>query len=154
MFRSVMWRFVLPVAFASCVGRLFRCRISTIAWGVVSSTWNCARNVKHSMESRCGSAGQGRRPGWRVSDEVTPTSGCSPFWCASGRYDDIQDRTHSSALPARRMRPKSPAEAHVVQLPSGSVQDVAFDFRHGRAGRFSRAELHDLSFVDRRQRRA
>ena len=46
------------------------------------------------------------------------------------------------------------AASHIVQLPSGSVQVSRFDFDTAEPTPFRVLMLHDLSFVDRRQRTA
>ena len=48
----------------------------------------------------------------------------------------------------------SPARSQIVQLPSGSVQISRFDFDAAEPTPFRVLMLHDLSFVDRRQRTA
>src|SRR5258708_36538369 len=48
----------------------------------------------------------------------------------------------------------NPAASRIVQLPSGSVQVSRFDFDSAEPTPFRVLMLHDLSFVDRRQRTA
>src|SRR5262249_17413231 len=47
-----------------------------------------------------------------------------------------------------------PSSSHVIELPSGSVQLSRFDFDSAEPTPFHVLMLHDLSFVDRRQRSA
>jgi trehalose-6-phosphate synthase len=159
MFRSVMLRFVLPVALASCVvaylGLPYIERL--LAEWFRSDVELRAQLVMHSMEEPVTDlVEKGNEGPLRVylskvtSDErllailICRTDGTAIF-----KPDRIPSAISCDAN-ARGVR----GEARVVQLPSGSVQVSRFDFDEARPTAFRVLMLHDLSFVDRRQRTA
>jgi len=112
MFRSVIVRFVCLLRLHPAWSLISACRISSDCCGVVSSDVELALATRHAFHGRAagdllGKGSEARLRGYLT--KVTADERCSPFWCASGRYDDIQDRTHSSPLP-RGDAAKSPAE--------------------------------------------
>ena len=81
---------------------------------------------------------------------------CWRFWCAGPTVPPFSSPSaRRRPSPANRMPPgASPARSQIRQLPSGSVQISRFDFDGAQPRPFRVLMLHDLSFVDRRQRTA
>jgi trehalose-6-phosphate synthase len=159
MFRSVMLRFVLPVAFASCVVAYFGLPYieRLLAEWFRSDVELRSQLVMHSMEEPMaelvgkGSEGKLRAYLTKVTadERLLAILVCRP----DGTTIWKTERT-PSAITCGENAVKSPAVAHVVQLPSGSVQVSRFDFDTTAPTPFRVLMLHDLSFVDRRQRTA
>src|SRR6266436_6300611 len=134
MFRSVMLRFVLPVAFASCVVAYF---------GLPYIERLLAEWFRSDVELRAYLAKTA------ADERLLAILVCRP----NGSTIFRSERTPASISCDATDGPK-PAASHVVQLPSGSVQVSRFDFDSAQPMPFRVLQLHDLSFVDRRQRTA
>src|ERR1700678_1926763 len=159
MFRSVMLRFVLPVAFASCVVAYFGLPYieRLLAEWFRSDVELRAQLVMHSMEEPITELVENGNE-WRLraylakitADErllavlVCRTDGSTLF---------KTDRAPQAISCAAASMPNS-TPPRIVQLPSGSVQISRFDFDAAEPTPFRVLMLHDLSFVDRRQRTA
>src|ERR1700686_4097081 len=159
MFRSVMLRFVLPVAFASCVVAYFGLPYieRLLAEWFRSDVELRSQLVMHSMEEPLADlAGKGNEARLRsyltkvtADERLLAILVCRP----DGTMIWKTERT-PSAITCGENAAKNSAEARVVQLPSGSVQVSRFDFDAAAPSPFRVLMLHDLSFVDRRQRTA
>src|SRR6266478_6219827 len=158
MFRSVMLRFVLPVAFASCVVAYFGLPYieRLLAEWFRSDVELRAQLVMHSMEEPITElVEKGNESRLRAylaktaaDERLLAILVCRP----NGSTIFRSERTPASISCDATDGPK-PAASHVVQLPSGSVQVSRFDFDSAQMP-FRVLMLHDLSFVDRRQRTA
>jgi trehalose 6-phosphate synthase len=159
MFKSVFLRFVLPVAFASCVvayvGLPYIERL--LAEWFRSDVELRAQLVMHSMEEPITDlvekGNESRLRGYLAkitADErllailVCRDDGSTIFKTERAPAAISCESAEASKAPATR----------IVQLPSGSVQISRFDFDTAQPEPFRVLLLHDLSFVDRRQRTA
>jgi trehalose-6-phosphate synthase len=159
MFRSIILRFVLPVAFASCVVAYFGLpyieRLLT-EW-FRSDVELRAQLVMHSMEEPItdlvekGNESRLRNYLAKITaDErllavlVCRTDGTTIF---------KTERAPAAVTCDEAARADGPA-TRIAQLPSGSVQISRFNFDTASPVAFRVMMLHDLSFVDRRQRTA
>jgi len=159
MFRSVMLRFVLPVAFASCVVAYFGLPYieRLLAEWFRSDVELRAQLVMHSMEEPITElVEKGNESRLRTylaktaaDERLLAILVCRP----NGSTIFRSERTPASISCDATDGPK-PVASHVVQLPSGSVQVSRFDFDSAQPMPFRVLMLHDLSFVDRRQRTA
>src|SRR6202795_1364301 len=159
MFRSVLLRFVLPVAFASCVVAYFGLPYieRLLAEWFRSDVELRAQLVMHSMEEPItdlvekGNEARLRTYLAKITadERLLPILVCR----ANGTTIFKSERTPPSISCDATDGPK-PAASHVVQLPSGSVQVSRFDFDSAEPTPFRVLMLHDLRFVDRRQRKA
>src|SRR5260221_2114 len=135
MFRSVMLRFVLPVAFASCVVAYFGLPYieRLLAEWFRSDVELRSQLVMHSMEeplSDLVGVGKGNEARLRsylakvtADERLLAILVCRP----DGTMILKTERT-PSAITCGENAAKNSAEARVVQLPSGSVQVSRFDF--------------------------
>jgi trehalose-6-phosphate synthase len=159
MFRSIMLRFVLPMAFASCVVAYFGLPYieRLLAEWFRSDVELRAQLVMHSMEEPItdlvekGNESRLRNYLAKItSDErllavlVCRTDGSTIFKTERAPATISCETSAASSAPSSK----------VVQLPSGSVQISRFDFDAAQPTPFRVLMLHDLSFVDRRQRTA
>src|ERR1700686_4249221 len=159
MFRSVMLRFVLPMAFASCVVAYFGLPYieRLLAEWFRSDVELRAQLVMHSMEEPItdlvekGNESRLRAYLAKIAadERLLAILVCRP----NGSTIFRSERTPASISCNATDGPK-PAASHIVQLPSGSVQVSRFDFDAAEPTPFRVLMLHDLSFVDRRQRTA
>jgi trehalose-6-phosphate synthase len=159
MFRSVMLRFVLPVAFASCVVAYFGLPYieRLLAEWFRSDVELRSQLVMHTMEEPITDlVGKGSEPRLRsylskvtADERLLAILVCRP----DGTTIYKTDRT-PAAISCDTNAKEIPAEPRVQQLPSGSVQISRFDFDKAEPSPFRVLMLHDLSFVDRRQRTA
>src|SRR6201986_891859 len=159
MFRSVLLRFVLPVAFASCVvayvGLPYIQRL--LAEWFRSDVELRAQLVMHSMEEPItdlvenGSEGRLRVYLAKIAadERLLAILVCRP----NGTTIFRSERT-PAAISCDGEGNVNPARSRIMQLPSGSVQISRFDFDAAQPKPFRVLMLHDLSFVDRRQRTA
>src|SRR6202022_2693153 len=159
MFRSVMLRFVLPVALASCVVAYFGLpyieRLLT-EW-FRSDVELRAQLVMHSMEEPItelvekGNESRLRTYLAKIAadERLLAILVCRP----NGTTIFKSERTPVSISCDATDGPK-PVASRIVQLSSGSVQVSRFDFDAAQPTPFRVLLLHDLSFVDRRQRTA
>ena len=159
MFRSIMLRFVLPVAFASCVVAYFGLPYieRLLAEWFRSDVELRAQLVMHSMEEPITElVEKGNESRLRsylakiTADErllavlVCHTNGTTIFKTDRAPAAVTCDEAGAVNGPATR----------IAQLPSGSVQISRFNFDSASPVPFRVMMLHDLSFVDRRQRTA
>src|SRR3981081_917520 len=159
MFRSVMLRFVLPVAFASCVVAYFGLPYieRLLAEWFRSDVELRAQLVMHSMEEPItelvekGNEARLRAYLAKITadERLLAILVCRP----NGSAIFKSERTPASISCDATSSP-NPAASHIMQLPSGSVQVSRFDFDTAQPTPFRVLMLHDLSFVDRRQRTA
>src|SRR5882757_26866 len=153
MFRSVMLRFVLPVAFASCVVAYFGLPYieRLLAEWFRSDVELRAQLVMHSMEEPITElVGKGNEPRLRayVSKVTADERLLAILVCRQDGTMIFKTERAPAAITCETNAKKSPAETRVVQLTSGSVQVSRFDF-DGAEPPFRILMLHDLSFVDR-----
>ncbi len=159
MFRSIMLRFVLPVALASCVVAYFGLPYiqRLLAEWFRSDVELRAQLVMHSVEDpltdlvEFGSEARLRAYLNKVAadERLLAILICRP----SGATIFRPERT-PAAVSCETENGASPARSRIMQLPSGSVQISRFDFDGAAPKPFRVLMLHDLSFVDRRQRTA
>lgn len=159
MFRSVMLRFVLPVALASCVVAYFGLPYiqRLLAEWFRSDVELRAQLVMHSMEEPITDLVEnGSEPKLRAylakmttDERLLAILVCRP----DGKTIFKSDRTPTS-ISCEEQGSTDPARSHIMQLRSGSVQVSRFDFDNATPKPFRVLMIHDLSFVDRRQRTA
>ncbi|MEA3135153.1 MAG: trehalose 6-phosphate synthase/phosphatase [Gammaproteobacteria bacterium] len=159
MFRSVMLRFVLPVAFASCVVAYFGLPYieRLLAEWFRSDVELRAQLVMHSMEepiTELVSKGNEARLRNYLSKVTADERLLAILICRPDGKTIIKTERAPAAISCDSNAKTSPAVTRVVQLPSGSVQVSRFDFDAAEPSPFRVLMLHDLSFVDRRQRTA
>jgi trehalose-6-phosphate synthase len=159
MFRSIMLRFVLPMAFASCVvayvGLPYIERL--LAEWFRSDVELRAQLVMHSMEepiTELVEKGNESRLRAYLAKITTDERLLAVFVCRTdGTTIFKTERAPAAVTCAPAGNPNGPATS-IAQLPSGSVQISRFDFNGASPVPFRVMMLHDLSFVDRRQRTA
>src|ERR1700730_11923812 len=163
MFRSVLLRFVLPVAFASCVVAYFGLPYieRLLAEWFRSDVELRAQLVMHSMEEPItelvekglDKGGESRLRTYlakiTADERLLAVLVCRPDGSTLFKSDRAPATISCEATDGAK-----PAASHIVQLPSGSVQVSRFDFDSAQPMPFRVLMLHDLSFVDRRQRTA
>ncbi len=159
MFRSVLWRFVLPVVFASCVVAFFGLPYieRLLAEWFRSDVELRSQLVMHSMEEPLadlvGQEGEPRLHAYlakvTADERLLAILVCRP----DGTTIIKTDRAPPS-ITCQNDATLEPAVTRVVQLSSGSVQVSRFDFDTAQPVPYRVLMLHDLSFVDRRQRTA
>src|SRR5260370_25033814 len=159
MFRSVMLRFVLPVAFASCVVAYFGLPYieRLLAEWFRSDVELRSQMVMHSMEEPLADlVGKGNEARLRayLAKVTADERLLAILVCGPDGTTILKTERTPSAIACGENAAKNSAEARVVQLPSGSVQVSRFDFDAAAPTPFRVLMLHDLSFVDRRQRTA
>jgi len=159
MFRSVMLRFVLPVAFASCVVAYFGLPYieRLLAEWFRSDVELRAQLVMHSMEepiTELVAKGNEARLRNYLSKVTADERLLAILICRPDGKTIIKTERAPAAISCDANAKTSPAVTRVVQLPSGSVQVSRFDFDAAEPLPFRVLMLHDLSFVDRRQRTA
>ena len=158
MFRSVMLRFVLPVAFASCVVAYFGLPYieRLLAEWFRSDVELRAQLVMHSMEEPLtdliGKGNEGKLRAYlakvTADERLLAILVCRPDGSTIIKTERTPQAISCDA------NATSSNETRVVQLDSGSVQVSRFDFDQAQPAAFRVLMLHDLSFVDRRQRTA
>ena len=159
MFRSVMLRFVLPVAFASCVVAYFGLPYieRLLAEWFRSDVELRAQLVMHSMEEPITELVE-KGNEWRLRAYLAKITADERLLAVMVCRTDGSTRFKTDRAPqaiscdAASMPNSTPTR--IVQLPSGSVQISRFDFDAAEPTPFRVLMLHDLSFVDRRQRTA
>ncbi len=159
MFRSIMLRFVLPVAFASCVVAYFGLPYieRLLAEWFRSDVELRAQLVMHSMEEPItdlvekGNESRLKSYLAKVStdERLLAILVCRPDGSTLYRTDRAPP-----AISCGANGDSSNAPSSIVQLPSGSVQISRFDYDSAEPVPFRVLLMHDLSFVDRRQRTA
>jgi trehalose-6-phosphate synthase len=158
MFRSIMLRFVLPVAFASCVVAYFGLPYieRLLAEWFRSDVELRSQLVMHTMEEPLtdlvGKGNESRLKSYlakvTADERLLAILICRP----DGTTIYKTDRT-PPAISCEANAKTNTAAPSVQQLSSGSVQVSRFDY-NGAEPPFRVLMLHDLSFVDRRQRTA
>jgi hypothetical protein len=159
MFRSVMLRFVLPVALASCVVAYFGLPYiqRLLAEWFRSDVELRAQLVMHSMEDPITElVEKGNIANLRAylaktaaDERLLAILICRP----NGTTIFKTDRA-PAAVACEPDSSANPARSRILQLASGSMQVSRFDFDNAAPTPFRVLMLHDLSFVDRRQRTA
>ena len=158
MFRSTILRFVLPVAFASCVVAYFGLPYieRLLAEWFRSDVELRAQLVMHSMEepiTELVEKGSESRLRTYLAKITTDERLLAVLVCHSDGSAIFKTERAPSAITCDAAG-KNGAATRIIQLPSGSVQVSRFDFDAATPVPFRVLMLHDLSFVDRRQRTA
>ena len=159
MFRSIMLRFVLPVAFASCVVAFFGLPYieRLLAEWFRSDVELRAQLVMHSMEEPITDLvekGNEARLRAYLAKTTADERLLAVLVCRSDGSTIFKTERAPSAITCQSTAGSNPAASKVVQLPSGSVQISRFDFDAAEPTPFRVLMLHDLSFADKRQRTA
>ena len=154
-----MLRFVLPMAFASCVVAYFGLPYieRLLAEWFRSDVELRAQLVMHSMEEPItdlvekGNESRLRNYLAKITadERLLAVLVCRPDGSTLFKTDRAP-----ATISCESNAASSPASSRVVELPSGSVQISRFDFDAAQPTPFRVLMLHDLSFVDRRQRTA
>ena len=159
MFRSIILRFVLPVTFASCVvayaGLPYIERL--LAEWFRSDVELRAQSVMHSMEEPITSlVEKGNESKLRsYMDKITADERLlAVLVCRKDGTSIFETGLAPSAINCQTAASPDGASTRIVLLPSGSVQISRFNFDSATPTPFRVLMVHDLSFVDRRQRRA
>ncbi|HEX3949586.1 MAG TPA: hypothetical protein VHW95_07030, partial [Steroidobacteraceae bacterium] len=159
MFRSIMLRFVLPVALASCVvaylGLPYIQRL--LAEWFRSDVELRAQLLMHSMEEPITDLvenGSEARLRVYLAKIATDERLLAILVCRPSGSTIFKSERTPPAVSCEAEAVTSPPRSHILQLPSGSVQISRFDFDSAQPKPFRVLMLHDLSFVDRRQRTA
>src|SRR5450631_1660755 len=159
MFRSVMLRFVLPVAFASCVVAFFGLPYieRLLAEWFRSDVELRAQLVMHSMEEPITDLVQ-KGNEWRLRGYLAKVTAderlLAVLVCRPDGSTIFKTERAPAAIACESAGGSHFTATRVVQLPSGSVQISRFDFDAAEPTPFRVLMLHDLSFVDKRQRTA
>jgi trehalose-6-phosphate synthase len=159
MFRSVLLRFVLPVVLASCVvafvGLPYIERL--LAEWFRSDVELRSQLVMHTLEEPVsGLVGEGNEARLRayLSKVTADERLLAILVCRPDGTTIIKTERTPPSISCDGNAGTLPAVTRVVQLASGSVQVSRFDFDAAEPVPFRVLLLHDLSFVDRRQRTA
>src|SRR5579863_1271201 len=158
MFRSIILRFLLPVTFASCVvayaGLPYIERL--LAEWFRSDVELRAQSVMHSMEEPITNlVVKGNESKLRsYLDKIAADERLlAVLVCRKDGTSIFETGLAPSAINCQAAASPDGASTRIVQLPSGSVQISRFNFDSATPA-FRVLMVHDLSFVDRRQRRA
>src|ERR1700687_854768 len=159
MFRSVLLRFVLPVAFASCVVAYFGLPYieRLLAEWFRSDVELRAQLVMHSMEESITDLvenGNAARLQSYLAKITADQRLLAVLVCRTDGSTIYRTEHTPAPISCASEGDATPAAARVVQLPSGSVQVSRFDFDAAQPKPFRVLMLHDLSFADRRQSNA
>src|SRR5580692_10384 len=159
MFRSVMLRFVLPIALATCVVTFFGLPYieRLLAEWFRSDVELRAQLVMHSLDERISDlvekGNQSRLSSYlakiTADERLLAILVCRP----DGSTIYVTERTPGTISCNAASNAKSES-TRIVQLPSGSVQISRFDFDSAEPTPFRVLMLHGLSFADKRQRTA
>src|ERR1700723_3340830 len=159
MLRSVMLRFVLPVALASCVvayvGLPYIQRL--LAEWFRSDVELRAQLVMHTMEepiTELVEKGNETRLRAYLAKITADERLLAVLVCRTDGSTLFKTDHAPTAISCDAASMPNSAPTRIVQLPSGSVQISRFDFDAAEPTPFRVLMLHDLSFVDRRQRTA
>ena len=159
LWRSILLRFVLPVALASCVvayvglpyiqrllAEWFRSDVEVRAQLVMRSIEEPITDlVEKGNESKL----RAYLAKTAVDERLLGLLVCRPD---GGTL--FKSERSPAAVTCEDQRDLKSSDSHVLQLPSGSVQMSRFDFDSAEPTPFRVLMLHDLSFSDRRQRTA
>jgi trehalose 6-phosphate synthase len=159
MFRSVMLRFVLPVAIASCVVAYFGLPYieRLLAEWFSSDVELRSQLVMHSTEETISElVGKGDEARLRayLAKVTADERLLAVLVCRPDGSTIVKTERGAAAISCEGNAKQVPARTRVVELKAGSVQVSRFDFDHAAPLPFRVLMLHDLSFVDRRQRTA
>jgi trehalose-6-phosphate synthase len=159
VFRSVILRFVLPVALASCVVAYFGLPYiqRLLAEWFRADVEQRAELAMHSMEEPVAElVAQGNEARLRsyVTKMTTDERLLAVLVCRPDGKTIVKTERTPTAISCDANGSAGPAATRIVQLPSGSVQVSRFDFDSAMPKPFRVVMLYDLSFVDRRQRTA
>ncbi|MGA2399640.1 MAG: trehalose-6-phosphate synthase [Steroidobacteraceae bacterium] len=159
MFRSVLLRFVLPLALASCVVAFLGLPYiqKLLAEWFSADVEARAQLVMHTVEAPLAElVAQDSEPKLRsylarmtADERLLAVLICRPDGTTIARSERVPHNI--SCEQQGKMKPFS---AGIIQLPSGSVQLSRFDYDVGEPMPYRVLMLSDLSFVDRRQRTA
>jgi trehalose 6-phosphate synthase len=159
MFRSIILRFVVPVALASCVVAYFGLPYieRLLAEWFRSDVELRAQLVMHSMEEPITDlvekGNEGRLRAY-LAKMAADERLLAILVCRPDGSTLVKSERTPAAISCDATDNPTPAASRIVQLPSGSVQVSRFDFDAAQPMPFRILMLHDLSFVDRRQRTA
>jgi trehalose 6-phosphate synthase/phosphatase len=159
VFRSVILRFVLPVAFASCVVAYFGLPYieRLLAEWFRSDVELRAQLVMHTMEEPITDLVEKRdesRLRTYLAKITIDERLLAVLVCRTDGSTIFKTERAPSAITCDAAGKPNGAATRIAQLPSGSVQISRFDFDAAAPVPFRVLLLHDLSFVDRRQRTA
>ncbi|MDP9090282.1 MAG: trehalose-6-phosphate synthase [Pseudomonadota bacterium] len=159
MFRSVMLRFVLPVALASCVVAYFGLPYiqRLLAEWFRSDVELRAQLVMHSMDDPITDLvenGTEAKLKAYLAKITTDERLLAILVCRPDGKTIFKSERTPSAISCEEQGNTELARSRVMQLRSGSVQLSRFDFDSATPKPFRVLMIHDLSFVDRRQRTA
>jgi len=159
LFRSVLLRFVLPLALASCVVAFLGLPYiqKLLAEWFSADVEARAQLVMHTVEAPLAElVAQDSEPKLRsylarmtADERLLAVLICRPDGTTIARSERVPHNI--SCEQQGKMKPFS---AGIIQLPSGSVQLSRFDYDVGEPMPYRVLMLSDLSFVDRRQRTA
>jgi trehalose-6-phosphate synthase len=154
-----MLRFVLPVAFASCVVAYFGLPYieRLLAEWFRSDVELRAQLVMHSMEEPITELVE-KGNEWRLRAYLAKITAderlLAVLVCRTDGSTLFKTDRAPAAISCDAASMPNSTPTRIVQLPSGSVQISRFDFDSAVPTPFRVLMLHDLSFVDRRQRTA
>jgi trehalose-6-phosphate synthase len=154
-----MLRFVLPVAFASCVVAYFGLPYieRLLAEWFRSDVELRAQLVMHSMEEPITELVE-KGNEWRLRAYLAKITAderlLAVLVCRTDGSTLFKTDRAPTAISCDAASMPNSTPTRIVQLPSGSVQISRFDFDSAEPTPFRVLMLHDLSFVDRRQRTA
>jgi len=154
-----MLRFVLPVAFASCVVAYFGLPYieRLLAEWFRSDVELRAQLVMHSMEEPVTDLvekGNEARLRAYLAKVTADERLLAVLICRPDGSTIYKSERAPASISCNDSGGPKPAASRIVQLVSGSVQVSRFDFDAADPTPFRVLMLHDLSFVDRRQRKA
>ena len=157
MFRSVMLRFVLPVALASCVVAYFGLPYiqRLLAEWFRSDVELRAQLVMHTMEepiTELVEKGNETRLRAYLAKTAADERLLAILICRPNGATIFKSERTPTAISCEAAGDAT--SSRILQLPSGSVQLSSFAFDSAQPTPFRVLMLHDLSFVDRRQRTA
>src|ERR1700686_3552199 len=155
MFRSVFPRFVLPVAFASCVVAYFGLPYieRLLAEWFRSDVEQRAQLVMNSMEEPITDLiekGNDLHLRAYLAKITADERLLAILVCRPNGSTIFKSKRAPATVSCDATDGANPGPSDTVQLPSGSVQVSRFDFDKTPVP-FRVLMLHDLSFVDRRQ---
>ena len=159
MFRSVLLRFVLPIALATCVVAFFGLPYieRLLAEWFRSDVELRAQLVMHSLDERITDLVEKGNQA-RLSNYLAKITAderlLAMLVCRPDGSTIYQTERTPGSISCNAVSNAKPDATRIVQLPSGSVQISRFDFDAAEPTPFRVLMLHDVSFVDRRQRTA
>jgi trehalose-6-phosphate synthase len=157
--RSVLLRFVLPVALASCVVAFFGLPYiqRLLAEWFRADVELRAQLVMHTMEepiTELVEKGNESKLKGYLAKITADERLLAVLVCRPNGTTIYKSERAPGAVSCDAEVEQHAAASHILQLPSGSVQVSRFDFDAAEPTPFRVLMVHDLSFVDRRQRTA